>query len=320
MNNKLVGGAAFVVGESRLLGKRLSSMQLLSNSWIDRNTVLLATPDESVLSLIIEAIEDKTDVIEFPSLSNDSTVASLLPIVAKLKGFWYGHEEGLSSPYLPLPDSWEKLQSELSAAMRASIRRKLRKAEQSEGVKMEIVRNESCLAAIDQISPATWQGQAGTAMNSQADIWRMYQEIVSDSARQGSLVCGLLSVHGTPVAFDFNIRNGSVLHSLKLGFRAEYASLSPGVALKAFLLRNEIEMGMHRLTEYDFMGTDESYKRHWSPRIRGHGRHLLFRPRASLSISFASAYRLKPALREFSPRLISLLKHFRHPQLRQQLP
>ncbi len=311
---QLVAAAPFAQRAERLFGRHCRVLGFVSNTWIDRSLLLLARADSSLLDAIlghVAGMPEEADLLSLGPLGSASEAVALVRERAVARGWRQGEEVSLESPFLDLPASWHGLLERLSPAFRATLRRKLRYVERMPEVTMRIADDASCWEAIAAISPLTWQADAGTALTSRPELSRFYEGFVRDAARRGALRCGLLEVDGVPVAFDLNVLERDVLYSFKMGFKQEHAALSAGVVLKAHVLRSAIGEGALRIRGYDFMGTAEPYKLHWTPLVRGYERHFLFAPGLRNAGTHFVHFALRPLLRERLPGLWSTLKRLR---------
>lgn len=310
----LVAGAPLGFRKERLYRQDLRVVSLLTNAWVDRSSILLARADGALVDTILSAVlasDDQIDVLSLAPIDENSVVAGLIRESARRNRWPHGEEVMLRSPFLSMPGSWEELLAGLSSSLRGKVRRHLRQAEQTPGLRIEIVEDASCLSAINSISPETWQAEEGTAMTSRPEIVDFYRAVIEDAAESGALRCGLLWDGETVVAFDFNIRFRNTLHSLKMGFRSSHSALSAGAILRAYLLRDFIAHPSDGPLEYDFMGTTEPYKLGWTSTVRSHSRHLIFARKPRLLLTHWIFFGVKPFLRQRAPKLWTKLKQLK---------
>lgn len=314
---KLVLAAPLVLRTEQLMGSAIPALASMSNSWIDRSALLAATLDPGPIDALLRHLRGvvrRLDIVSLGPFDTGSVVAALVRERATAMGWTLAGEVVLESPVLKLPGDWQQLLAQLSSSTRASVRQKLSRAERAPGVSMVVVRDASAWEAIKEISPSTWQAADGTAMTSTPQLCDFYARVIEDAAARNSLRCGLLHMEGVPVAFDFNLLDRGVLYSIKLGFRQEYASLSAGVALKAFLLRATVSDRMDGVSLYDFMGVAEPYKLRWTADIRSFSRLYLFAPRLRSRMRYWKAFVVRPWLREYVPWVWQTLKRLRGAQ------
>jgi CelD/BcsL family acetyltransferase involved in cellulose biosynthesis len=85
-------------------------------------------------------------------------------------------------------------------------------------------------------------------------------------ARRGWLRSYLLVLDGAPAVTQFGFAYGRKYYAYKAAFSPTFAASSPGTALSAFTLRNEIEQGT---TEFDYLVGEYDYKQYWGNDVRG---------------------------------------------------
>ncbi len=309
----LVGAAACLCGRERRFGNELRVTRMLANSWVDRTGILLERAEERIVDAILgqAALGERFDLLAIGPIDDRSPVSALIERVAQRRRWPVGRADGLASPFLRVAPTWEDQLRALSPAFRSSVRRKQRHAESVPGLRVSIVQDSSCLDAIRSISPHTWQAREGTAMTSRPEVWAFYEHVIRDAAHHGRLRCGVLTLNDEPVAFDFNIRHGSTLHSFKMGFREEHASLSPGMVLKTHLLQAMFAESEGTITEYDFMGASEPYKLSWASDVRTHSELQLFARTWRMAALHQLAYVARPMVRERFPKAWATLKRMK---------
>jgi CelD/BcsL family acetyltransferase involved in cellulose biosynthesis len=84
-------------------------------------------------------------------------------------------------------------------------------------------------------------------------------------AGAGRLRCYLLSLNDIPAATIFGFRYNKKYYGYKSAYNPDFFTLSPGNALFAFVIREEIENGSK---EYDYLIGQYAYKQYWSNEVR----------------------------------------------------
>jgi CelD/BcsL family acetyltransferase involved in cellulose biosynthesis len=313
----LVGAAPFTLVVERRFLRTRRVLTLFVNSWVDRTHLLVAAEHDAlaIVAAIFGGLEQSGvdfDLVELGPLDDASPLTATLLVAMRERRWRVGVKDSLQSPCLKLPQDWEPLLASLSSGFRQSLRRKLRKVEAIPGASMRVSRDASCLDAISAISLETWQEDQHTSMCSTPAIRDFYATVIIDAAERGSLRCAVLELDGMPVAFDFNLMHRHTLHNFKLGYCKSCAHLSPGVALRAFLLR-ELYRGPDaaKPVEFDLMGASEPYKLEWTHAIRSHGCYLLFPRRLEPMVIWWAYFWLVPHIRQHAPWLLPPLRTLR---------
>jgi len=309
---QLVGAAPLAYETRKIHWQRRRVITGFSNAWVDRYHFLAVEPQKPIIDLVLEHLVNTAphwDRIEFEPFDDSTSQMRLLVEALNEKGMRSGMLASLQSPRLILGDSWEGMLQALSSSFRQTVKRKIRKAEKTASIEMRIATDASCIDDIMTISLESWQHENGTSMASTSQIRNFYTRVIQGAATDGSLQVGLMYINGEPAAFDFNLIGRSILHNFKLGFRRQYAQLSPGIVLKSYVLQEIFEHQSDRpIAELDFMGTSEPYKLSWTDSVRSHSRLLIFSDRIDMRFAHWLTFRLKPFVRKTMPWLISLLR------------
>jgi CelD/BcsL family acetyltransferase involved in cellulose biosynthesis len=110
-----------------------------------------------------------------------------------------------------------------------------------------------------------WKGRAGTAILSSPRTERVYRSFAHGAARQGWLRLYLLELDGLLVAADYGCAFNHTGYLMKTAYSERHARCSPGLILRAAVLRASIE---EDLRAYDFLGNADPYKTRWTAGTR----------------------------------------------------
>ena len=124
---------------------------------------------------------------------------------------------------------------------------------------------DRALDALLRMEASGWKGREGTAMLDDPPLERLYRAFVARAARRGWLRLYVLELDGRAVAADLHCSFSGQGFLLKTAFDEDHAALSPGLVLRADVLRASIEEG---LRGYDFLGGSEPYKLRWASEVR----------------------------------------------------
>jgi CelD/BcsL family acetyltransferase involved in cellulose biosynthesis len=218
----------------------------------------------------------------YPLPANSPTVAGLRRLVDH-QPVRAAFVRDQTSPYLIIQNDWNTYARQLPY----QVKRKVRKAERliSEvDLKTEIFTQDADLDAIMSqlfaVAEKGWAGEQQTAISSTAQLRGFYTDLAHVARRQGWLYLCLLRLGEQAVAYEYNLRYGQTAYNLKLGFDPAFAHYSPGSVLRYSVLSNAFQNG-HRLSEFDFLGNAESYKRMWTQQTRLHLKVYLYHPRSA---------------------------------------
>lgn len=88
-----------------------------------------------------------------------------------------------------------------------------------------------------EIEASGWKGRAGTAIGSDEGLQRFYREAIEGLDRVGQCRIGVLWFGDVPAAAGLFLTAGRVLYCHKLGYREEWANMSPGHLLTRQMLQ-----------------------------------------------------------------------------------
>jgi CelD/BcsL family acetyltransferase involved in cellulose biosynthesis len=186
------------------------------------------------------------------------------------------------SPRMTLPGDANALLASVSRNLRSQVGRRRRALEREGELRLRTVTEGAevapALEAVLGLEASGWKGRAGSAILSDPATERLYRSFATAAARSGILRIYLLEAGGAVIAGDIGCSHRGVGYLLKTAFDEQRSRSSPGMVLRAEVLRACIEEG---LREYDFLGGAETYKMQWGPVARPRVEIRAFRgPRA----------------------------------------
>lgn len=168
-------------------------------------------------------------------------------------------------PYIDFPESWEAYLKSVSRKFRYNVRNREKKLRAAGDVELRCITGaDECADFLDtmlDIDRHSWKEEAGTSMTQRPEQAIYHRRIAPLCAEQGLLRCYLLMLDGEAIAYLFGMLDGTIYYNLKSSYREQHRQLSPGVVLKAMIMRELIEQG---LRTWDFVGTAEPHKLQWS--------------------------------------------------------
>ena len=205
-------------------------------------------------------------------------------------------------PWLELPSSWEELIGGVSASLRAQLRRRRRGLEKLGGLGFRTVAGgvsfERDLETFLKLEASGWKGESGTAILSSPATTRLYREFAHAAAAKGWMRLHLLELDGEVIAADYGCAFAGRAVLLKTGFDEAYRRLSPGLVLRAEVLRSSIEEG---LLHCDFLGEADISKTRWTSEVRPRTRIFAYRGAARPGYLYRRT--LRPLLKSASVRV-----------------
>lgn len=172
----------------------------------------------------------------------------------------------LPAPFITLDESWKSPESRLNSGRRSDLRRARRRAEELGRVECRLLTPspeevDSLLAEAMRVEQASWKGESGTALASDAVGGDFFRRLAQRASRHGTLRVALLLIGDRAVAMQIALVHGGRYWLFKIGYDPEFARCSPGM----LLLRETIAAAAQEgLASYEFLGRDEPWIRAWT--------------------------------------------------------
>jgi CelD/BcsL family acetyltransferase involved in cellulose biosynthesis len=311
--DELVAVAPLAYTKQHMLGATRSVVTFMANEYSNRANFIVGHAPRAALEAILDHLLTSAppwDLLQMEPVDEDSPVTQAFLKILADRSQAFGIEDSLRSPYLRLPATWAGVKEGLSPSFRKTLDRKLRKSKQlGASLRVRFLTDPDLTEAFD-IAAQSWQHAKGTSIASTACLRQFYRELAA--ARNWSQLT-ILELDGKPISFEYDLLYERVLYNLKLGYRLQFAALSPGLVLQATVLQHAVEDGVR---QYDFMGSDEDYKRHWSQTVRIHRRVVVFNHQLVLRVAHLVRWRVKPFLKAHFPLLVAFKRALRWPGIR----
>ena len=211
-----------------------------------------------LLDFLDSSLAGKWTVIDWYNLPDSSPTLAALKAESE-KRSWTHHEEVYRpTPRIPLNGSFEEYLSRIDKKQRHEIRRKLRRAAESEkNVRFTVVNGtEDINPEINAFFDLMVQDPGKEEFLHPAMREQMNATIQSAHAH-GYLWLAFLEVDGQKTAASLNFDYKDKLWGYNSGVSSEHRELSPGWILLAHTIQWCTENGRY---EFDFMRGDEDYK------------------------------------------------------------
>jgi CelD/BcsL family acetyltransferase involved in cellulose biosynthesis len=170
------------------------------------------------------------------------------------------------SKYLRFAAGWDAFLAGYSANFRAGIGKKIRRLERLGQVRVDTYSEPAqLLTAFEsflQVEDSGWKGAMGTSILKQPPVLEYYRYLLAHLGRLGLCRVSLLFLDNTVVAGQFGIEIGDCLYLLKIGFREDYGSHSPGAVLLYKLVQHYCQHGPAKTISFV---TSVSWIDRWHP-------------------------------------------------------
>lgn len=137
-----------------------------------------------------------------------------------------------ASKYIDFSQGFTAFWDSYSSKFRKGLLKKLRKAEEQGELRLVCATSaEELPQAFDDflaVEDSGWKGERGTSIKKQPKKLAFYQHLLKEYGERGICQINILYSNDVPIAAQFGVRVGRRLFLLKIGFREDYAAVSPG--------------------------------------------------------------------------------------------
>jgi CelD/BcsL family acetyltransferase involved in cellulose biosynthesis len=217
--------------------------------------------EEEVLGALLAFLDGVDDWarLDLCNVHQDSPTLRLLPALAQARGWAAQTEVQDVCPVVSLPGTWEEYLASLGRKHRHELRRKLRRAEATQGLRWFVVGPEGDLdqAAADLFDLMEKSSPEKAEFLTPA-MRGFFHELIRATFASHWLQLAFLDLGGTKLAAYLNWVYGNRVLSYNSGLDWQSdPGLGAGVVLTGFLIRDAIAEGRE---VYDFLRGDERYK------------------------------------------------------------
>ena len=192
------------------------------------------------------------------NLTDSSPTLAALKAESEKRGWTYHEEIYRPTPRIALSGDFETYLAGIEKKQRHEIRRKLRRAVESEApVHFYIVEDAATLESEIESFFQLMEQDSNKAVFLKPAMREHMSEIMRNAFAQGYLWLAFLTVDGVKAAAAFNFDYKNKLWGYNSGVSHDFMELSPGWVLLSYQLQWACEHGRY---EFDFMRGDEEYK------------------------------------------------------------
>ena len=210
-----------------------------------------------LLDFLASSLADSWRGLDWYNLPDSSPTLAALKAESAQRGWTHLEEMYRPTPRIALNGDFDEYLSRVEKKQRHEIRRKIRRAEESErGVRWFISDMADVDAEIDAFLGLMEQdqGKAGFLQESMRDQMRA---VIRTAHENGWLWLAFLEADGQRIAAALNFDYNNKLWGYNAGVNRAFMDLSPGWVLLGYVLQWCCE---NKRTEFDFMRGDEEYK------------------------------------------------------------
>ncbi|MBI5401763.1 MAG: GNAT family N-acetyltransferase [Ignavibacteriae bacterium] len=247
--------------------------------------------DEDSLLGLLQAINNMKKTIFLYGLNSSSLE------MIKLEQL-HNHQRSLNFvrsgniPYLPITDTWENFQQNVSSSRRSSLRRLKKLAENNGNVSIEIKcppaeTVDKYLDEIFELEASGWKKQIGTAMMVNKKLGAFFRNYSREAADLKILQLCFLRIDGTAVAAQIGLEYANRFWILKIGHNEKYAKFSPGILLMNEVIRYSFGK---KLDAIEFLGGNEQWLHIWTDHLHDMISYRIYHSYVSCFFDFTNAF------------------------------
>lgn len=260
-NGELVAVAP-LVKQRRCGAERL---ELIGVSVLYEPSGLLYRDEEALACLVQDLVNSGLPVV-LVRVQVDSPVLSHFQ--SHTRGLWRGAviKGGVNhSLMVPILSSWDEYLDRLSSRRRYDLRRARRRAEERGPVAVRVFcpsekELEQGFAEFVRIEASGWKDRHGSSLRQRDSLRRFFERYAQLASRSAAFRLAFLDVAGKPIAAQLSAVYGNRFWVFKIGYDEAWSHCSPGWQLLAETMRYAFE---HRLSSYEFLGSDEPWLAGW---------------------------------------------------------
>jgi len=204
------------------------------------------------------------DEVMLTALDGELSIGAALARALEAKGMAVEQKQGVPSPYIRLPATWEAYLAALSGSGRYLVNRSLRDFDKWAAGDVQLARVRS-LADLPEgkrvlvsLHEQRWQAAGQKGVFASGLFSRFHDAVLPALVEQGALDLCWLSVRGQPVAVSYSVIWDNKVLFYQGGRTLEVPKgIRPGIVLHVRCIKAAIEAGR---VEYDFLQGASQYK------------------------------------------------------------
>ncbi len=270
--------------------------------------------EEAIEAFVTHLCTDRGwDVASLTDIRTDSLNLKLLKKAASDSGLPVRTKPCAVCPYVKLPSSWEEFLGGLSSNMRYNVKRRMKNLEKTFAAKYFVWQDTATLTAAMELLAALhlkrWEEKGTSRSFSTPQYNAFHQAVARDFAGRGWLHLSCLELNGEVIGMFYDYRYGNKIYYYQAGFDPDFSRYSPGLALRAHVIKGAIEEG---LAEVDLLKGAYDFKYLWTHSDRSTATLAVGKGTLAGRLHFLEAFekpRLKAAIRETLPEsLVKLVR------------
>lgn len=286
------GIAPLYVEPHRQMRRTLRRLRFLGDGSSDSDYLdfVVARGQESdVVPALLDHLRSLTDVWDVAQLNEvpDSSPTGGLLADWLARSGWLLRRKEVPCAVVSLPDSWGRYDHMLRPRFRTAVRACLRNLEHWGGAVEPLTEESKVEEWLDQLFAlhgVRWQQRRQQGVFADPAKRDFYRRICRAFLTRNWLHFMRWRVNGVVLACQFGFVYKATYHQLQEGFDFESAHASPGISLRAAMIRDLISRGVRA---YDFLGGIGRHKTDWGATVKQSWRYA-FAPRTAAGLAYIS--------------------------------
>ena len=287
-----------------------------------RRLELLTVPDTQLADMIVapdeaEAVAEAFarelrhrrdwDTLRLDHLPPRGTIAEALVPALRRHGLDVDEQARTGNPFIALDGTWSDYYNTRTRSLKKALNLAANRLRRVGPVRIEWLASDTAdeaafVRALDtaiDISRRSWKRSTGNALD-QPGPQNFIRALSAAAYRQGWASIWLLYIDQQPLAMEYQLIDGGIVHALRADFDADCEGISPGSHLFGELLERLFDRGLAR---YCMGPGDNAYKKRWTERSDPLHRVVVFNRSLRGRWAWLRDVHLKPALRAARARL-----------------
>ncbi len=196
--------------------------------------------------------------LDLNPVRQDSGTMTVLTDIAVERGYEVALKQEDVSLETALPKSWDEYLALLDGKQRHELRRKLRRLNSAGSVEYKIVEDSRDTAGAFDTFLNLFAGSKGEKTAFMTEKMAGFFRKLTDSLSKAGLIrFGALSLEREIIAMVMCFEYKDIVYLYNSAYNPDYSELSPGIASKAYYIRDSIEKGKKI---FNFLKGSETYK------------------------------------------------------------
>jgi CelD/BcsL family acetyltransferase involved in cellulose biosynthesis/peptidoglycan/xylan/chitin deacetylase (PgdA/CDA1 family) len=301
--SEVIGIAPFYIKPVRRYGQTWRCLRLIGDGSHDSDYLdCFAQPgrEAEAMKAFGDCLQTNTrlwDWIELNGPAHDSATLAAINAYAHEKK-WRRHSESIPCAVLRLPSNWNEYLRTLAPRFRTKVRSAIAALTECLGITPEQCTStdqmQDWLPLLFELHTRRWGTRSMPGVFRDPAKRRFYADLSRAALEQGWLAFHRLDWGERPLAFQYGLVYHDRFHLLQEGYDPDFSELRPGIALRAWLMRDWIGTS---LREYDFLAGVSDYKLDWGAQAQ-HRLKLTISARRTCSLVATDMPRFQSRTRE----------------------